>query len=101
MVYDTIIFILTVAKTWKGRRGISGKRICLVQLMLRDGSPPHFFISVAQFIDLNRPQVLYITRESGFHPEDQRLKLPESSSAMVMANFANIMTYYVSQLSGT
>jgi len=36
-VYDTIIFILTVAKTWERRRGISGERIGLVQLMLRDG----------------------------------------------------------------
>ena len=37
LVYDTIICILTVAKTWKGRRGIPGKRIVFSQLMLRDG----------------------------------------------------------------
>ena len=38
-LYDTIIFILTVAKTWEGRRSISGGRrgIGLIQLMLRDG----------------------------------------------------------------
>ena len=36
-IYDTIIFILTVVKTWKDRRGISGERLGLIQLMLRDG----------------------------------------------------------------
>jgi len=39
-------------------------------------------------------------RESGFYSDGQRLKVPESSSAMVMVNFANILTFYVSQLSG-
>ena len=38
-VYDTIIFILTIAKTWEGRQGISGQRSTgLFQLMLRDGN---------------------------------------------------------------
>ena len=36
-VYDTTIFILTVAKTWEWRRGVSGEYIGLVQLILRDG----------------------------------------------------------------
>jgi len=38
-------------------------------------------------------------RESGFYFDDQRLKMPESSSAMAMANLANVLTFYVSQLS--
>ena len=40
-------------------------------------------------------------RESGFYSDidDQHLKMPKSS-AMVMANLANILTFYVSQLSG-
>ena len=38
-VYETIIIILTAAKTWERRRGISRERIDLVQLMLRDGRP--------------------------------------------------------------
>ena len=42
LVYDTIIFILTITKTWEERRGISGERISLFQLMLRDGSSCSF-----------------------------------------------------------
>ena len=38
-VYDTIIFILTVAKTWQRRRGISGDRLSPAQLIFRDGRP--------------------------------------------------------------
>ena len=50
-LYDTIIFILTTVKTWEGRRGISGERVGLVQLMLRDGGSYSFFVFVARFID--------------------------------------------------
>ena len=39
-------------------------------------------------------------RESDFYLDDQHLKMPKSSSAMAMANLANILTFYVSQLSG-
>ena len=39
LVYDTIIFILTVAKAWEGGWGICGARIGLVRLMFRDGRP--------------------------------------------------------------
>ena len=51
-VYDTIIFILTVAETWKWRQGISGERIGLVQLMFRDGRFYSFLVFVGRFIDL-------------------------------------------------